>query len=120
MGSVTRERIAKWEVLAGWVTAIGMLVARLVTVYLQFSRASVDPVLVGQAILKSVVLIVVVALYRRAQWPSYLLVAVWPIGFLYAWLVARAPLPVLAVGLLVGVGFVLGMRGTRTLRALNA
>lgn len=114
------ERIAQWQVLSGWFTAIAVLLARLSTVYLQLSRQSVEPVLLAQAILKSAILIVVVVFYRRAEWPSYLLLAAWPVGFVYAWLAADASLPVLAVGLLVGFGFFLGVRGTRTLRALKA
>ena len=114
------ERLAQWQVNAGWLTAIVMLVARLTTVYWQMSSGSLNAVLFGQAVLKSVILIAVVVFYRRAQWPSYLLLAVWPIGFVYAWLEAHASLPVLALGLFVGIGLFLGVRGTRTLRALKA
>lgn len=98
------------------------LIARLITVYLQLTAAgSLDPTLFGQAVLKSGILILVLVLYRRYAWPSLLMLAVWPIGFLYAWLGPPHATPrVLAFGLLVGLGFLVGARGVRSLRRVRA
>ena len=117
----TRAR-AEREITAGRFTVAATLVARLITVYLQLRTAtSLDPVLFGQAVLKSGVLILVLVLYRRFVWPSHLMLAVWPIGFLYAWLGApHAPAPVLALGILVGVGLLIGAHGIRSLRRVRA
>ena len=90
--------------------------SRLVTVHcklpssriasaLRPAHGPVDPLLVGQAVLKSGLLIVVVVLYGRARWPAYLVAAVWPVGFLYALRVGHAPGPVLLVGLLIGAAW---------------
>lgn len=117
----TRTR-AEWEITVGQLTVAATLVARLVTVYLQLRAAgSLDMILFGQAALKSAVLILALVLYRRFVWPSLLMLAVWPIGFLYAWLGApHATLPVLAVGLLSGIGFFIGAHGVRSLRRVRA
>jgi hypothetical protein len=114
------RRIAQWQIMAGWLTVMATLVARLTTVYWQLASGPIDSPRFGQAILKSALLIAVVVWYRRALWPSHLMLAVWPIGFLYAWLQLHTSPSILAVGLLVGTGLFLGMRGTRTLRALDA
>ena len=117
----TRTR-AEWEITVGQLTVAATLVARLVTVYLQLRAAgSLDPVNFGLAVLKSGILILVLVFYRRAVWPALLMLIVWPIGFLFAWLgPAHASLPVLAVGLLVGVGFFIGEHGVRSLRRVRA
>jgi len=117
----TRTR-AERETTVGQLTVAATLVARLITVYLQLTAAnSLDPILFGQAVLKSGTLIIVLMLYRRFAWPSLLMVAAWSIGFLYAWLGApHATTPVLAVGLLAGVGFLIGAHGVRSLRRIRA
>ena len=117
----TRTR-AEWEITVGQLTVAATLVARLITVYLQLAASgSLNPILFGQAVLKSGILILVLVLYRRYVWPSLLMVAVWPIGFVYAWLGApHATPPVLAVGLLIGVGFLVGAYGVRSLRRVRA
>lgn len=106
----------------GQLTVAATLVARLVTVYLQSTAGrSLDPVLFGLAVLKSGILFLALVFYRRSVWPALLMLTVWPIGFLYAWLGApHANLPVLAVGLLVGVGFIVGEHGVRSLRLVRA
>jgi hypothetical protein len=114
------RRVAEWYLRAGWVTAAAMLIARLTTVMLQLHRGRLDPANFGQALFKSGVLIAVVLLYRRHVWPAYLLLAVWPFGFVGACVLTRPPLSVMAIGLLVGVGFALGARGAYTLRQLRA
>ena len=113
------RRVATWHATIGWLTALAQLAARLVTVYWQLGDGARDPVLLAQALLKSGLLIVAVAVYRRRLWPSHLLLAVWPVGFVYAAAVQRVPPAVLALGLLTGVGYLLGARGMRTLRALD-
>ena len=113
------RRVAAWQITVGWATAIAQLIARLVTVYWQLGDGARDPVLLAQAVLKSALLIVAVVLYRRYLWPSHLLLAVWPVGFAYAVAVQRVAPWVVGLGLLTGVGYVLGARGMRTLRALN-
>jgi hypothetical protein len=117
----TRTR-AEWEITVGQLTVAATLVARLATVYLQLTAVrSLDPIVFGQAVLKSGILILVLVLYRRFVWPSLLMLAVWPIGFLYAWLGApHATPPVLAVGLLVGVAFFIGAHGVRSPRRVRA
>ncbi len=113
-------RAAERNVVIGWATALAMLVARLVTVALQFSRGTIDVADVGLAVFKSALLILVVVFYRRHAWPAYLMLGVWPFGFVLAWWLAHAPPSVMAVGLLVGVGSFLGVRGVRAVRALRA
>lgn len=117
----TRTR-AEWEITVGQLTVAATLVARLITVYLQLRAAgSLDPILFGQAALKSGILVLVLVLYRRFVWPSLLMLVAWPVGFLYAWLGApHATLPVLAVGLLMGAGFSIGAHGVRSLRRIRA
>ena len=117
----TRSR-AEWEITVGQLTVAATLVARLITVYLQLRAAgSLDPILFGQAVLKSGILILVLVLYRRFAWPSLLMLAVWPIGFAYAWLGPPHATPrVLAVGSLIGVGFSIGAYGVRSLRRVRA
>ncbi len=120
---LNRARIrAEWEITVGQLTVAAILVARLVTVYLQLRAAgSPNPVDFGLAVLKSGILILVLAFYRRSVWPALLMLTVWPIGFLYAWLGApHASLPVLAIGLLVGVCFFIGEHGVRSLRLVRA
>ena len=106
----------------GQLTVAATLVARLVTVYLQLTAPrSLDPILVGQAVFKTGLLLLVLVVYRRFAWPSLLMLALWPIGFLSAWLgPAHATPRVLAVGLLTGVGFFVGAHGVRSLRRLRA
>lgn len=114
------RRIAERQLWAGWATAAAMLVARASTVVLQLNRGRLDPVLFGQAVFKTGLLIVVVLLYRHRVWPAYLMLAVWPVGFVFAWVVVHASPSVLAVGVLVGVGFGLGARGAYMLHWLRA
>jgi hypothetical protein len=96
-----------------------MLVARLATVVLQWSRGRLDPVDFALAIFKSGLLIAVVLFYGRHRWPAYLMFGV-SFGFFLGWWLAHAPPAVLAVGLVVGVTSFLGARGARTLHALRA
>ena len=119
MHSDQARRFAEWQVMVGWLTAIATLVARLTTFYGQLLVGPIDSLLFGQAIVKSAVLIAVVVWYRRTLWPSHLMLAVWPISFLYAWLEFHASPAILAVGLVVGAAFFLGARGARTVRALD-
>jgi hypothetical protein len=114
------KRIAEWQLRAGWATAAVMLVARLTTVVLQLNRGHLDAADFGLALFKSGLLIAVVLLYSRHVWPAYLMLAVWPFGFVLARVLAHAPTSVMAVGLLVGVGCALGARGAYTLRQLRA
>ena len=114
------RRTAQWQLWVGWATAAAMLVARLTTVLLQFSRGRLDPVDFGLAIFKSGLLIAVVLFYGRHRWPAYLMFGVWPFGFILGWWIAHAPPAVLAVGLVIGVTSFLGARGARTLCALRA
>ncbi|HKW46917.1 MAG TPA: hypothetical protein VJN70_05710 [Gemmatimonadaceae bacterium] len=113
---------AEWEITVGQLTVAAILFARLITVYLQLTAAGpLDPTLFGQAVLKSGLLILVLVLYRRFAWPSLLMLAVWPIGFLYAWLGPPHATPrVLRVGLLIGAGFFIGTYGVRSLRRVRA
>lgn len=117
----TRRR-AQWEVTVGQLTVAATLAARLMTVYWQLTaNGPLDPVLFVQAVFKSGLLIAILLLYRRFAWPSLLLVAVWPIGFLYAWLGPPHATPrILAVGLVIGFCFLVGAHGVRTLRGLRA
>jgi len=117
----TRRR-AELEISVGQLTVAATLVARLVTVYWQLTaKSALDPVLLGQALLKCGLLIAILVLYRRLVWASILLLTVWPIGFLYAWLGPPHATPrVLALGLLVGVCFFIGAHGVRTLRRIRA
>jgi hypothetical protein len=96
-----------------------MLGARLTTVVWQLNEGSLDPARFGQAVFKSGVLIAVVLLYHRYRWPAYLMLAVWPFGFVLAWALAHAPPRVMALGLLAGIGFSLGARGVRSLHTLR-
>ena len=114
------RRIAEWQLRTGWATAALMLIARLTTVVLQLTRGRLDPADFGLALFKSGVLIAVVLLYRRHAWPAYLMLAVWPFGFVLAWVLAHAPTVVMAVGVLLGIGFALGARGVYRLRQLRA
>lgn len=117
----TRSR-AEREITVGQLTVAATLVARLITVYLQLRAAgSLDAILFGQAVLKSGIVILVFVFYRRFVWPSLLVAAVWPIGFVYAWLGAPHATPlVLAVGLLIGAGFSIGAHGVHSLRRIRA
>ena len=112
-------RIAQRQLWAGWFVAAATLVARLTTVGLQLSRGRIDVVDFGLAVFKSGLLIAVVYYYPRHRWPAYLMLSVWPFGFVLARTLAHAPPPVMALGLLVGVGFFLGARGARQLHALR-
>lgn len=114
------RRVAHWQLRVGWATAAAMLVARLTTVVFQLSRGRLDPADFGLAIAKSALLIVVVALYGRHRWPAYLMIGVWPFGFILGWRLAHAPPLVLAVGALIGVTSFLGARGAHTLHGLRA
>jgi len=114
------KRIAQWEMWAGWGTAAAMLVARLTTVAWQLGSGPLDVSRLGLAVLKSVVLVAVVLLYPRHRWPAYLMLSVWPVGFVSAWVLAHAPPAAMAVGVLVGIGFLLGALGVRTLHRLRA
>jgi hypothetical protein len=96
-----------------------MLFARLATVVFQLTRGRLDPEDFALAIFKSGLLIAVVLFYGRHRWPAYLMLGVWPFGFILGWWFAHAPPAVLAVGLVVGVTSSLGARGARTLHALR-
>ena len=109
---------AQWQVTIGWVTTIGLSVARASTVVTQVAAGSPDPLVLGQAVLKTVILLTCVVLYRTRLWPSLLLFAAWPIGFVFAWIVAKASAAVLLVGVVVGAGLYLGARGALALHAL--
>jgi hypothetical protein len=95
-------------------------VARLTTVGLQLSREHINVADFGLAVLKSGLLIAVVYFYPRHRWPAYLMLSVWPFGFVLAWTLAHASPVVMALGLVVGVGFFFGARGARQLHALRA
>jgi hypothetical protein len=114
------RRTAQWQLWIGWATATATLVARLTTVVLQLIRGRLDPGDFSLAIFKSGLLIAVVLFYGRHRWPAYLMLGVWPFGFVLGWWLAHAPPPVLAVGLAVGLTSFLGARGARTLHALRA
>jgi hypothetical protein len=120
MESKRVRRAAQLQLWAGWATAAGTLVARLTTVVLQLSSGRLDPADFGLAIFKSGLLIAVVVCYGRHRWPAYLMLGVWPFGFILGWQLAHAPPPVLAVGVVIGVGSFLGARGARTLHRLRA
>lgn len=113
---------AELEATVGQLAVAATLVARLITIYLQLTaNRSLDSVLFGQALFKSALLIAILLLYRRFAWPSVLLLAVWPIGFVYAWVgPPHATVGILAAGLLVGSCFLVGAHGVRTLRRLRA
>ena len=69
----TRTR-AEWEITVGQLTVAAILVARLVTVYLQLRAAgSLNPVDFGLAVLKSGILILALLFYRRSVWPALLM-----------------------------------------------
>ena len=114
------RRAPVWQLRLGWAVAAATLIARLTTVGLQLSRGPLDPVDFGLAIVKSALLIAVVAYYGRYRWPAYLMLGVWPFGFILAWRLAHAPPAVLGVGVLIGVGSFLGARGAHALHRLRA
>jgi hypothetical protein len=119
--TVARTRqIAEWEVTVGQVALTAQLLARLTTVYWQLSGGPLQLERFVQATGKSILLIIMVVLYRRYLWPSHLALAVWPIGFLYAWLGLHVGPPILAVGVVLGAAFFLGAHGVRTLRRARA
>src|SRR6476646_1801016 len=123
MNSADSDRawqIAQWQIWAGWFTVTATLIARLTTVVLQLSRARIDAVDFGLALFKCSLLIAIVWFYPRHRWPAYLMLAVWPFGFVMAWTLAHAPPAVMVVGLLVGVGLLLGARGASRMYALRA
>lgn len=113
---------AEWEITVGQLTVAATLAARLITVVVQLRAASsLNPVLFGQAVLKSGILVLVLVSYRRYAWPSLLMLVVWPIGFLYAWLgPAHATPPVVGIGLLVGLSLFIGALGMHSLRRVRA
>jgi hypothetical protein len=113
-------QIARWQVMAGWVTVLATLVARLITVVLQLRRSHLDVELFVESLFKSALLFAVAYQYRRHLWPSYLMAAVFPIGFVLTLLNAHPPPTVVALGLAVGLAFFAGARGMHTLRARNA
>src|SRR4051812_44496250 len=99
-------RIAEWEVTIGQVVLAENLVARLTTVYSQLTDGPLKPVMFAQATGKSLLLIAMLVLYRRHLWPSHFILAVFPIGFLYAVFGLHVSVPVVAVGMVMGVGLV--------------
>lgn len=113
------RRVAQWQLRLGWAVAGATLVARLTTVGLQLSRGRLDPVDFGLAIFKSALLIAVVVYYGRYRWPAYLMIGVWPFGFILAWRFAHAPPAVLGVGILIGVALFAGARGAHALHRLR-
>ena len=114
------HRAAIWQLRLGWAVVGATLVARLTTVGLQLGRGRLDPVDFGLAILKSALLITVVAYYGRYRWPAYLMLGVWPFGFILAWRLAHAPPAMLGLGVLIGVGLFVGARGAHSLHRLRA
>jgi hypothetical protein len=74
----------------------------------------------AQATGKSLLLIAMVVLYRRYLWPSHFILAVFPISFLYAVFGLHVSAPVVAVGVVMGVGLLLGAHGMRSLWRLRA
>lgn len=114
------RRVASWEVTLGQLTVALTLIARLTTVYWQLHRRPFPVEIFLESVFKSALLIAVVLLYRRQLWPSHLMLAVWPIGFLYAWLGLHAPPRGLALGVAIGIAFALGAHGARTLRRVRA
>jgi hypothetical protein len=59
------RRVAYWQVTVGWATALGILLARAITIALRLAGGPLDPLNLGLAISKSALLLAVVLLYRR-------------------------------------------------------
>ena len=113
------RRIAAWETTIGQVALAVNLVARLTTVYWQLTAGSLNPVMFLQAAGKSLLLIAMLVFYRRYLWPSHFILAVFPLGFLYAVFGLHVSAPWLAYGVAMGVGLILGAHGMRSLRRLR-
>jgi hypothetical protein len=114
------RRIAAWEVTIGQVVLAANLAARLTTVYSQLTGGPLNPVMFAQAVGKSLLLIAMLVLYRRYLWPSHLILAVFPVSFLYAVFWLHTSAPIAAVGVVMGIGLFLGAHGMRSLRRLHA
>jgi hypothetical protein len=119
MDLVRARRIAEWEVTIGQVALAVNLVARLTTVYSQLTGGPLNPMMFVQATGKSLILIAMVVLYRRHLWPSHFILAVFPVGFLYAVFGLHVSAPWVAYGVVMGVGLLLGAHGMRSLRRLR-
>ena len=113
-------RVAHWQVFMGWVVLLATLLTRLTTIALQFVRSSHDLELLIESLAKSVVLIVLLLYYRRHRWPSYFLLGLWPLNFALTWWYAHPPATILLLGLVVGVAWLLGARGMRTIHRLRS
>ena len=120
MTLVHARRVAEWEVTIGQVALAANLVARLTTVFRQIAGGPLNPLMFAQATGKSLLLIAMVVLYRRYLWPSHFILAVFPVGFLYAvfWLHVSAPW--VAYGIMMGMGLLLGAHGMRSLHRQRA
>jgi hypothetical protein len=113
------RQIADWKITIGQVTVATQLMARLTTVYWQLTGGPLKLEMFVQATGKSILLIVMLVLYRRYLWPSHLILAVFPVGFLYAVFGLHVRAPIIAVGVVIGVGFFLGAQGMRSRRRLR-
>ncbi len=82
-------------------------------------RSSHDVELLVESLAKSVVLVVLLLFYRRHRWPSYFLLALWPVNFVLTWWFVRPPPWILILGVGVGVAWLVGARGMRTIHRLG-
>ena len=112
-------RVARWQVFVGWAVLLATLIARLTTVALQFARSSHDLELLVESLAKSVILVVLLVFYPRHRWPSYFLLALWPVNFALTWWLAHPPLGILLLGVGVGVAWLVGAHGMRTIHRLR-
>lgn len=112
-------RIAYWQVLAGWAVLLATLIARVTTVVLQFARSSHDTELLIESLLKSVVLFVLVVFYRQHRWPSYFMLALWPVSYALTWWFVHPPIWIMILGLGVGLAFLAGAVGMQTIHRLQ-
>jgi hypothetical protein len=120
MNLVHARRVAEWEVTIGQVALAVNLAARLTTVYWQLRGGPLHPLMFAQASGKSLLLIAMVVLYRRYLWPSHFILAVFPVGFIYAVFGLHVSALWVAYGLVMGLGLLLGAHGMRSLRRLRA
>jgi hypothetical protein len=112
-------RVAHWQVFVGWVVLLATLLARLITVALQFARSSHDLELLIESLAKSVLLVVLLVFYHRHRWPSYFLLALWPVNFVLTWWFVHPSFAILLLGLGVGIAWLLGAQGMRTIHRLR-
>jgi hypothetical protein len=112
-------RVARWQVFVGWAVLFATLIARLTTVALQFARSSHDLELLVESLAKSALLVVLLVFYTRHRWPSYFLLALWPVNFALTWWLAHPPLGILLLGVGVGLAWLVGAHGMRTIHRLR-